>query len=293
MSDYRIEEENNQMQQDGIECFIQMFDSMNTCAKPHIHTAVEILYILHGDFRVTIDETEHVAHPGDTVLIRSNAIHQICSLQDSACSYYVVKLKPAFILDISSQKFGASYLLSLSLQNKNDKNLWTNEQCQKNRVAAIMDRLKRESEQSDYCSDIAIKICAAELLLALLRDIDQAKSASAVPHVYHKDLARRIYDATVFINKHYPEDINAQECSRYVHLSYSYFSRNFKRLTGKTFTDYLNIVRINRAEKALASSQKSISEIAADCGFNTVSYFISKFREKKGITPSAYREQTL
>ncbi|MBQ6824219.1 MAG: helix-turn-helix transcriptional regulator, partial [Clostridia bacterium] len=61
----------------------------------------------------------------------------------------------------------------------------------------------------------------------------------------------------------------AEDCSSHVFLSYSYFSRSFKRITGHTFKDYLNITRINQAEKALVSTRKPITEIAAECGLTT------------------------
>ena len=287
---YRVEQENRKMLQDGVECFIQHSNSLHFCAEPHIHTAVEFLYILQGNFRVTSGDTEYLSHPGEAILVRSNTIHQIHPMQDDPSSYYVLKLKPAFILDISSQSSGASYLLRLALQNRGDKTFWTKDQCNENRISATVERLIQETQNPGYASDIVTKICAAEILLALLRDIDRTGASSSPADLHGEELAQRIYDATVFINRHYAEDLTAQECSRQVNLSYSYFSRNFKELTGKTFTDYLNTVRINRAERALASTEQSITEIAAACGFNHVSYFISRFREMKGVTPTVYRE---
>ena len=73
-------------------------------------------------------------------------------------------------------------------------------------------------------------------------------------------------------------------------MSYGHFSRSFKRVTGANIKDYLNTIRVNRAQKALIGTNDSISEICKKCGFNTVSYFISIFRRITGTTPAVYRE---
>lgn len=290
MSDYRIEIENKQIRQSGIEYFIQQQNSATTCTTPHIHTSVEILYILQGDFKIIADSSEYYVQPGDTVLFRSNTIHHVYSTKNGLSKYLVLKLKPSFILDLSSEETGNTYLLNLALQPQNSKIVWTKEECERGPIATSMHRLMEEAEKAAYGCDIAIKICAAEIILSMLRDIGTLVDKGVPTSERNENLIRQIYDATVFINQHFSDDITAEECSRHVHMSYSYFSRSFKRLTGQTFTDYLNVTRINRAEKALASSKKSITEIAADCGFNNVSYFISKFKDKKGFTPSAYRD---
>ena len=65
----------------------------------------------------------------------------------------------------------------------------------------------------------------------------------------------------------------------------------FKQLTGVTFTAYLNRVRIERACELLRSeSRLSINEVAARCGYNSASQFISTFEKLMGLTPGAYRK---
>ena len=58
-----------------------------------------------------------------------------------------------------------------------------------------------------------------------------------------------------------------------------------------TFKKYLNKLRIDHAQKMLAKGGRNISEIAADCGFNSISYFISTYRSIVGITPYKHLQQ--
>ncbi|MEY4884131.1 MAG: hypothetical protein RIS34_1985 [Pseudomonadota bacterium] len=74
-------------------------------------------------------------------------------------------------------------------------------------------------------------------------------------------------------------------------MSESRFSRFFRRATGNTYTDFVNHVRINRACQLLMSSDRYITNICYDVGFNNVANFNRRFLEIKGTTPSEFRKQ--
>ena len=94
-----------------------------------------------------------------------------------------------------------------------------------------------------------------------------------------------IYRAVVHIRRHFKEDLSAEALAARMGVSYSYFSRSFGRVVGKSFKEYLNLTRVNYAEQLLLTTGKSVTEIAAECGYNNVSYFISVYRRMKGTTP--------
>ncbi len=287
MSEYYVEKDNQRMARDGIEFFSQSFPSTQNNVPPHIHSAVEMLFIARGDFRVFSGDEEFIVQEGGAVLFRSHTIHRVYPMQADSL-YYVLKVNPSFILDFSSKESGSGYLLSLALHNEGAKTVWTKEECEQNRIRTSVTRLFEEADRNGYGSDMAIRICAAEIVLALLRDTEKQLELPTTD-AQNENLIRRIYDAIVYINKHYPDDITAESCSQHVFLSYSYFSRSFKRITGHTFKDYLILTRLNHAEKELVSTEKPITEIASGCGFNSVSYFIAMFKKVKGATPSAFR----
>jgi len=287
MSEYFVEKENLRMARDGIEFFKAPFTSIQGMVSPHIHGAVEMLFIQKGDFRVFIGDTESIVPEGGAVLFRSNTIHRVYPMEENSL-YYVLKVQPSFVMDFSAKESASAYLLSLAMNNVRGKNIWTREECEKNRIHDAVKRLFEEAERDAYGCDIAVRICAAEIILALLRDTERQMEIAG-EESENENLMRRIYDAILYVNQHYAEDITAESCAKHVYLSYSYFSRSFKRVTGSTFKDYLIMNRINHAEKALASTKKPITQIASECGFNSVSYFIATYRRLKGITPLASR----
>ena len=79
--------------------------------------------------------------------------------------------------------------------------------------------------------------------------------------------------------------VTEADAASFVNLSYSYYSKLFRRVVGKNFNDYLTTVRINEAERLLLSTEQTITEIALATGFATSSHFIEKFRKIKNITP--------
>jgi AraC-like DNA-binding protein len=82
------------------------------------------------------------------------------------------------------------------------------------------------------------------------------------------------------------EDILAE-----VHMSKANFSRRFIEYTGKTYTEFLNEVRVGHACQNLTETADSISKIAFAAGFNNLAHFNRMFRRHCGITPSEYRAQ--
>ena len=291
MSEYYVEQDNQTILKMGLEFWLQYFDSVKGIVPPHIHSGLELLYINTGHFRVISDGNEFFLNPGDLVLFRPHTIHQVYPLDNRKSSYYVIKLKPSFIFDMSSAETGAGYLLNLSLRSPESKYVWTKSECEANGISKIISRLEKESMENTYCSDISMKIAAAELILTLLRDTQNDSAKSLAYDKSHENLAKRIYNSIVYINKNYSNDITAEETAKLVFMSYSYFSRSFKKITGQTFKDYLNATRLSHAEKALISSEDPITKIASDCGFNSVSYFISIFKKSKGISPSKFRNK--
>ena len=103
--------------------------------------------------------------------------------------------------------------------------------------------------------------------------------------IKHPEVAGLVYSVMNYVRKHFSEDVNEQELARSLGVSYSYFSRSFKQITGMSFKQYLNRIRTARAERLLVTTPNSVTEVATDCGYTNVSYFINVYRSIKGKTP--------
>jgi AraC-like DNA-binding protein len=87
------------------------------------------------------------------------------------------------------------------------------------------------------------------------------------------------------------QPLSAADVAADLGMTESRFSRFFRRATGNTFTDFVNQVRVNRACQLLMESDRYISEICYEVGFNNVANFNRRFLDIKGMTPSEFRKQ--
>ena len=89
------------------------------------------------------------------------------------------------------------------------------------------------------------------------------------------------------------DDLSAADLAQELGMNESRFSRFFRRATGNTFTDFVNRVRINRACQLLMESDRPITNIGYDVGFNNIANFNRRFLDIKGMTPREYRRQSV
>ena len=100
-----------------------------------------------------------------------------------------------------------------------------------------------------------------------------------------------IHQAMNYIREHMDREITLEELLRLTGMSKSYFSRNFKDVTGKTFVTYLNDMRIETAKRYLTETKQPIYWIASQVGYVDEHYFRRVFRERTGVTPKQFREK--
>ncbi|SFZ78081.1 AraC-type DNA-binding protein [Chitinimonas taiwanensis DSM 18899] len=93
------------------------------------------------------------------------------------------------------------------------------------------------------------------------------------------------------ITDHLADPLSAAELADELGMSQSRFSRFFRRATGNTFTDFINHVRVNRACQLLMESERLITDIGYEVGFNNIANFNRRFLDIKGMTPREFRRQ--
>ncbi|MGN0163908.1 MAG: helix-turn-helix domain-containing protein [Candidatus Ornithomonoglobus sp.] len=99
-----------------------------------------------------------------------------------------------------------------------------------------------------------------------------------------------IKKVTEHIENHYQEKISLDDAAALANMSKSSFCREFKKLTSKSFLNYLNNYRLDKAYEHVKSTDKKIKDIAAECGFSSAQSFERVFKKKYGKTPSQMRK---
>lgn len=152
----------------------------------------------------------------------------------------------------------------------------------------IAPRMKRMFEASGF--DRLMLFLEVLGILARSRDVRPLASKGYAPSLRHFD-ERRIDAVCRWINEQYTRPISQPEAAQRAHLSVSAFSRFFKKSMGKSFTAYVNELRVGLACRMLIESDKNVAEIAYTSGFENLSNFNRRFRELKKQNPRDYRRQ--
>ncbi len=100
-------------------------------------------------------------------------------------------------------------------------------------------------------------------------------------------------EAIEYIRLHYSEQINLKKVAKKFFVNASYLGRTFQKAVGVSFTEYVNQLRIDEAKRLLLQTDKLIYEIANQVGFIESSYFVVKFTQEAGKSPTEYRNDNL
>jgi AraC family transcriptional regulator len=100
---------------------------------------------------------------------------------------------------------------------------------------------------------------------------------------------RQLVQVLDYIDAHLHQEIKLSDLAALLGISQFHFSCLFKQAIGTTPYQYLLQQRVERAKQLLKQTERSIMDIALECGFNSHSHLSQKFRQLTGMTPKAYR----
>ncbi len=250
----------------------------------HLHDDIEILAGSTGVLRVTIDGKWVDVGCGDVIVINRRVPHET----ETVCPFTTTMMIQFRIEKLRSGEFeNINKYLSLILENTSrDFVFLKGDEPLTKELYEIITRLHRENceERKDY--EIFIK-GYMEVLLGLLYRNDILHN---IEENYNKEAVKKIWPVIEYIDKNYQNKISLGQLSATLNVNREYFCRIFKEATNITPVEYVNFVRIWKAENLLTTTDYSILEISMEVGFSSVSYFNRVFKNLKKVAPSAYRD---
>ena len=112
-------------------------------------------------------------------------------------------------------------------------------------------------------------------------------------HYEDKDIVQKIDKARVLIREQINENISPEDIAKELVMTYSWFRRLFKQYTGLAPARYISQLRLQRSKELLATSSRSVKEIAVEMNFESVDYFSTQFRRQTKMTPTQYMKSCL
>lgn len=246
----------------------------------HWHPEYEIIRILEGNFKLTIDGHLLIAGKNDIIFIQGGTLHGGMP-EDCIYECLVFDLK----LLLSNNKLCNKQLLLLMRHDyvvrlKLPKELST--------LIKVVDELFTTMIEMKPGYEFTTQ-AALYHMFGIIYEEKLVQLNTTTPNISTLQIKRLKYVLS-FIEDHYSEQISLEAMAEIAGLSPRYFCKFFRKMTQYTPTEYLNYYRIECACEQLAQMQLSITEVALNCGFNDISYFIKAFHKAKGITPKQYKD---
>lgn len=143
----------------------------------------------------------------------------------------------------------------------------------------LMYKIFKESTINDINSEIAVK----QLLLDIFSQLTTPKLLVEKKPIWVKQIDELLHE-------NFHEKLDLTELSQIVNIHPIHLSRDFHKYFHCNLGDYVRKLKINQSLSILSSKEKSLTEVALECGFSDQSHFIRCFKENIGITPLKYRK---
>ncbi|MBQ6852147.1 MAG: AraC family transcriptional regulator [Oscillospiraceae bacterium] len=232
----------------------------------HYHNLVEIYFITEGTCEYFIGSRSYRLEPGDLVLIPAGVMHNT-AYKNTGHDRMLINCSRRFIPTRAIPK-GHLY--------RNEKIV--------DQIRDIFLTIEREYTAPDRWSEDVISSSMKLLFILLARNPNTYTTSGQ-----GNQLVARAVD---YLQENFASDITLEELAKHFAVSPEHLCRLFKRETGVGFREYLNLLRLQRAEKLLRQQRdRSVAQIAAECGFGDSNYFSVKFKSMYGISPKQFQLQ--
>lgn len=245
----------------------------------HIHDECEINYILTTGMDYILNDRTYKLNPGDIFFVNGRVPH------NSTVYKGTKTLMIQFGIDTRSQ----NVYKTLSRYVNNSGHGTAHFKKGTRECEELTACLKNIIEESTLKNDSYEDFIIAEIykIIAILYRYDVIKNPE---RFFSTDGINKLMPVLEYVHSRYNESISLDEMSGLININKSHFCRLFKKNVNTSFVDYLNFVRISKAENLLLSTEKSISEISELVGFKSGAYFTKIFKRLKSCTPMEYRK---
>lgn len=246
----------------------------------HRHNGCEVYLFLSGNIRLYVEQTCFSPVPGSLVVINSNEMHRIQSIDNSPYERIVINLKRDYIAALSPDGFSLEDCFYARPLGTGNLRVLSPDALQE--FLTLYEGL--ESTTAPDCFGHSVVQNAYTSLLLLFLN----KQFQADPSAYKNTMPAYITGTMQYIDSHLDEPLRLSVLAKKFHVSESYLSAQFKHHTGLTLRAYLLDRKINFA-KQLLQKGVSVTEACYRSGFNDYANFIRSFKKATGVSPGKFR----
>lgn len=245
----------------------------------HGHEFLELTYITAGKVLHTLDGQEQTLGTGDYFIVDYGSRHSYRAIGETGygnidCLFLPELLDPSLKGTVSLRIVLDHYLLHYNIRALTQNPAHMAFHDEDGRILELLGRMRQESEGQAPGYTELLRCYLVEILLLTMRRLDDASSAAA-----GNDICGFL---AAYVRDHYMEQISLQELAGRLNYSVSYISRIFKNGMGMSFMSYLQNYRVAEGCRLLASSDRTMEEVAAMVGYRDAKFFASLIRRFRG-----------
>lgn len=230
----------------------------------HFHKNLELIYVVKGSVKCLLNNTEYTLKEGDYGLCLPYEVHSYIPQDDTL--YWVGVFSEDYV------RLFANHIRGKQANGFVFK-------CPESTNILLQSTLISENVPSIY----VLKACLYAICDAFLCEVDFSENQG--------NKKTNISLIVQYISENHTKNITLKDIAKLLGYDYNYVSRFFHSTFNMSFTNFLNIYRLETAIKLLEETNKKITDIALESGFQSVRSFNNSFRLKFGISPSEYKRK--
>lgn len=258
---------------------------------PHWHKEIEIIYVTKGSLDLGINDVPIRMHKGQIQFIIGGDVHYFLSSPDSEriVIQFDLSLFHEIAMHVDKKKSSVEAFMGM------EHSSWKWPEVEADRMRSLIESIHEENVLCREGYMYMIKAKMYEMLAHIYRNIpennlQQNMGFSINGNIRSREMLEKLERIFSYVENHYQESVTLRDIAEYMGFDSFYFSKMFKKNTGKNFISFLNEYRLNKAKWLLLTEDEPMMAVAEASGFGSVKTFHHLFKEATGISPLRYRK---
>ena len=263
---------------------VKMINYSREAQNPHTHEYYQIYYVIKGSIEHFTETDSSVLSQGDMFIIPPKSMHYIRQAEDSVFYSFSFTLESLGNMD-SVNKLSLNFLRSLE-ENKFVRAKIVVPTSEVLSVNYTMEKLYNEFSKQDLAYSEVMRACAIILITMFARNYYKEQPENLIsPSTVNRE---QVVYCMNYVKNNYSENFNVDEMAKRSAMSKSVFCKLFKRVSGRTFNDYVNYTKIIKAKEFIKKGYRII-DVYSLVGYNDFTTFYRNFKKYAGVSPKDYR----
>lgn len=247
----------------------------------HFHEPYEIYYLLSGERNYFIKDNTYKIGKGDLVFIDKNELHKTSDAGVPNHERILINFNERFVEHIDEPLLLAPFArknrrLRLNLPERE----W---------VERLLFEMVLEDKEALPGHAASLQARLVLLLLWCGRKLEKQEREQA-PYEHESPSHKKISEIVEYINGSYDSPLSLESVAKAHYVSPFHLSRMFKRVTGFSFVEYVNTVRVREAQRLLKETEWKVTRIAETVGYENIGHFGRVFKQMTKTNPLDYRK---